>query len=41
LESASPNWTEIHLELSRAYEKTGKAEDAAREMKLYDQSKRP
>jgi predicted Zn-dependent protease len=39
LEAATPNSPEIHYELSQAYQKTGKTEDATREMKTYEQLK--
>jgi len=35
LETATPNSAEIHYELSLAFQKAGKTEDAAREMNLY------
>jgi len=40
IEAASPNSADIHLELSQAYQRAGQAEDAAREMKLYEQLKK-
>ncbi|HET6175410.1 MAG TPA: tetratricopeptide repeat protein [Candidatus Sulfotelmatobacter sp.] len=36
LETATPNSAEIHYELSLAFQHMGKAEDAAREIKLYE-----
>jgi len=39
LEAATPDLAEIHYELAQAYQRTGKADDAAREMKLYEQLK--
>jgi predicted Zn-dependent protease len=40
LETATPNSADIHYELSLAYQRAGKTEDAAREMKLYQQLKK-
>ena len=40
LEAATPNSPEIHYELSLAYQQTGKAEEAAREMNSYQQLKK-
>jgi tetratricopeptide (TPR) repeat protein len=40
LEAATPNSAEIHYELSLAYQKAGKTEDAAREMKMHDDGKK-
>ncbi|HYM79276.1 MAG TPA: tetratricopeptide repeat protein [Candidatus Dormibacteraeota bacterium] len=41
LEATTPKSAEIHYELSQAYQHAGKTEDAAREMKLYEQLKPP
>jgi tetratricopeptide (TPR) repeat protein len=40
LEAATPNSAEIHSELSLAYQRAGKAEDAARELNLYQNLKK-
>jgi DNA-binding SARP family transcriptional activator len=40
LEAATPYSPEIHLELAQAYQKAGRTEEAAREMKLHDGMKK-
>ena len=40
LEAANPSSAEIHHELALAYQKAGRAEDSAREMKLFEETKK-
>lgn len=41
LEAANPSSADIHHELALAYQRTGRSEDAEREMKLYEDLRKP